>query len=315
MQKKLIYTTLIFMISIFFFGCASSPPKEYKHKPSEKETKEVVQPQASRMPSDVPLTAMTFNIRVGAGTKNIRTIPHKLKDSPKNLEFIAQAIKSVDPDVVGLQEVQGDDQAKSLSKLLNMNYVYKRYGSHPVENWFGVAILSKHRIKTSKNYIIAGWGTAQERTLLECTIDVKGREVTIFAAHIHHKVNREKQFKKILKQISKSNNPVILMGDLNTVPESPEIQPLKESLSDTCEAVTNENSDFVKTNGTAHPKMIQAMGRLIQKLFKTPYHDHFRVDYVFCDKQSFRVIDVGLTNKQYWNASDHLAYFARLELI
>ena len=151
--------------------------------------------------------------------------------------------------------------------------------------------------------------------MLECTIDVKGREVIIFATHIHHKVNREKQFKKILKQISKSNNPVILMGDLNTVPESPEIQPLKESLSDTCEAVTNENSDFVKTNGTAHPKMIQAMGRLIQKLFKTPYHDHFRVDYVFCDKQSFRVIDVGLTNKQYWNASDHLAYFARLELI
>jgi len=313
MQKKLIYSALMFMISIFFFGCASTPPKGYKEKASEKETKEMI--QDSKTASDMPFTAMTFNIRVGAGIRNIRTIPHKLKDSPKNLEFIAQAIKSVDPDVVGLQEVQGDDQAKSLAKLLNMNYVYKRYGSHPDENWFGVAILSKHRIKTSKNYSIAGWRTAKERTLLKCTIDVKGREVTIFATHIHHMVNREKQFKKILKQISKSKNPVILMGDLNTVPESPEIERLKESLRDTCEAITNENSDFVRTNGTAHPKIIQVLGMLLQKLFKTPYNDHFRIDYIFCDPKSFRVIDVGLTSREYWDASDHLGYFARLELI
>ena len=312
MQKKLIYTTLIFVISIFFFGCVSSPPKEYKQKPPEKESKEVFQLQDIKTPSDVPLTVMTFNIRVGAGIKMFGTIPHLLKNSPKNLDFIAQAIKSVDPDVVGLQEVQGDNQAKSLAKLLNMNYVYKRYGSHQVENWFGVAILSKHKITNSKNYSIAGLGSAQERTLLECTIDVKGRETTFFVTHIHHKVNRDKQFKKVLKKILKSKNPVILMGDLNTVPESPEIQPLKETLRDTCEAVTNENSDFIQNNGTAHPKF---SGSALQRLFNTPYHDHFRIDYIFCDPRSFRVIDVGLTNKEYWNASDHLAYFARLELI
>ena len=110
-------------------------------------------------------------------------------------------------------------------------------------------------------------------------------------------------------------NPIIFLGDLNTAPENPKIQLFKERLIDTCEAIKNENSNFVKTKGTLHPKIIQIAGRRIKELFNTPYHDHFRVDYIFCDEKLFHVIDVGLTTREYWNASDHLAYYAHLELI
>ena len=51
------------MVSIFFFGCASTPEKEYQEKPSEKVVKKGVQLQDRKTPSDVTLTVMTFNIK------------------------------------------------------------------------------------------------------------------------------------------------------------------------------------------------------------------------------------------------------------
>jgi len=285
MRKRLIYTILIFWVSLLFFGLAHSP--------------------ISEAASDVTLTVMTFNIRVGSGMINPGTSPHKLKDSPKVLDLVAQAIKSVSPDAVGLQEVQGDDQAKTLAEALDMNYVYKRHGWDEDARWWGVAFLSKHNIIKSKSYTVYSGGdmSGRARILLACTIALKGKKITFFNTHFKDKGNAlKKEPKYTIKKISKCKNPVILMGDLNAVPEDPRLKPIKEVLKDSCEAVANENSAFIKTNGTFQSP-------------NDPKYDHWRIDYIFYDPKSFRVMEVGLIDKQYWDASDHIGYFCRMELL
>ena len=317
MHKKVICPTLIFLISIFFFGCATSSTKESKSKLSEQETKKVVPIQNNKTSSKVPFTIMTFNIRVGAGITNLKTHPYKLEGSSDNLDFIAKAIKSVDPDVIGLQEVRGKDQAQKLAESLNMNYIYRRHGSHPAAKWWGIAILSKHRIIDAENYGIIGRGSNRkfERILLKCTIEIKGRKITVFNTHVSHLSDQKTQINNILKRIKDSQNPVIVMGDSNIVPESPTIKPLKVNLIDACEKVISENADFIKINGTLHPDLVRERGAEAKNFWKTSYEDHFRIDYIFCEPKSIRVVDVGLTDKEYWDASDHIGYFARLELI
>ena len=51
------------------------------------------------------LRFITYNISVGGGTENPFTSVSNLPSSRKKLERIALAIKSVDPDVVALQEL------------------------------------------------------------------------------------------------------------------------------------------------------------------------------------------------------------------
>jgi len=255
--------------------------------------------------SDKNLVVMTFNIRVGVGMIKPGTPPHNLKNSPKILDSIAQAIKSVDPDIVGLQEVQGENQAKILAETLSMNYSYSRHGNNKDASWWGVAILSKYEIINSKNYTVYSGGQKpwRARTIIECTIKVNDKNISFFNTHFQHQGDAlKKEPKNAIEKISESKNPVILMGDLNMQPDDSNLKPIKDALKDSCEAISNENSNFAKTNGTFQSP-------------NDPKYDHWRIDYIFYDPKTIRIIDVGLVDKKYWDTSDHIGYFATIELI
>ena len=250
------------------------------------------------------ITVMTYNIRIGVGMVKPGTPPAKLKKSPKILNEIANAIKSVNPDVVGLQEVYGKSMAKELSKLLGMEYSYRRHGDNEHAAWWGVAILSKHKILKTKSYSVFSGGSKpyRARTLLMSNIDFKGKTISLYNTHYQDKNGAlKKEPKYTMKKISKSKNPVILMGDLNMLPDDPLFKPITDKLKDSCEAVNNENSAFIKTNGTFQSP-------------NDPKYDHWRIDYIFYDPESFQVLDVGLLDKGHWNASDHIGYFSRIKL-
>jgi len=97
------------------------------------------------------ITIMTFNIRAGGGTENLDLSPKYVKATKDKLENLVAAIKSIDPDVVGLQEVRGYNQAKYFAEKLNMNFVY---GAHGASNWWGLTILSKFKINAAKVKLI-----------------------------------------------------------------------------------------------------------------------------------------------------------------
>ena len=84
--------------------------------------------------------------------------------------------------------------------------------------------------------------------------------------------------------------------------EDPNFEPIKAGLKDTLEAVEDEKAAFIKTQGTFQSP-------------NDPKYDHWRIDYIFYDPKSFRVTEIGLLEKDYWNTSDHIGYFSRLELM
>ena len=242
------------------------------------------------------LAFMTFNIRVGGGIENPGMNPVELKSSREKIEKIALAIKSIDPDVLALQEVKGSYQAKQLAKRLNLNYAYKAHS-----DFWGLAILSKHKILKTKSKKIckgckvklpSGRLVDDPRIGLVSVIDINGKQITFINVHYHLGVY-EQQVEATMKLLKDINGPVVLMGDLNREQFHSEMRPIQDKLNDTCLAVATESSEYVKKAGT---KIGGAS-------------DGRRIDYIFVNSESFEVKDVGIV-KQYRDASDHYAYFA-----
>jgi endonuclease/exonuclease/phosphatase family metal-dependent hydrolase len=242
------------------------------------------------------LVFMTFNIRVGGGIENPGYHPGKLKSSKEKIEKIALAIKSIDPDVVALQEVKEAGQAKQLAKRLNLNYVYMAH-----KEFWGLAMLSKHKILKAKSKKIckgckvkvpSGRTFEDPRIAIVSVIDINGKKITFINVHYHLGVYEE-QVKETMKLLKRIKGPVVLMGDLNREQDDLEMKPIQDRFNDTCLAVDTENSEYVKKTGT------MVVGRSVVR----------RIDYIFVDSESFEVKDVGIV-KEYRDASDHYAYFA-----
>ncbi|KKK86220.1 hypothetical protein LCGC14_2765420, partial [marine sediment metagenome] len=230
------------------------------------------------------LKLMTFNIRMGGGIENPGMNPGKLKSSKEKIEKIALAIKSIDPDVVALQEVKGSYQAKQLAKRLNLNYAYLAHK----ESW-GLAMLSKHKILKAKSKKIckgckiklsSGKIYTDPRIALVAVIDRNGTKITLVNVHYHLGVY-EQQVKATMKILEDINGSVVLMGDLNREQFHSEIKPIQDKLNDTCLTVGTEACEDVKKTGT------KIGGR----------SDGRRIDYIFVDPESFEVEDVGLVEE------------------
>lgn len=229
-------------------------------------------------------TVMTYNIRVGCGGENWEVSPHLCKSSKKNLLQIAEAIRSIDPDVIGLQEVKGGSQARFLGEKLNLNYAYRH---HP-NGWWGLAILSKFKILESHAHTIHR-GPQDPRIGLQCVISVGGNPLNFLNVH-YHLGEYESQVAASVRAMDRMSGPIFLVGDLNRPPWYRELKPIKNRLIDTCLALSNEKSRLIDQAGTGHG----------------------RIDYVFADPKSFEVVDVGLVLGEHVWTSDHLAYFARV---
>lgn len=230
-----------------------------------------------------PLTVMTYNIRVGYGGKDTGINPWKLRRQKKSLPPIVAAIKSIDPHVVGLQEVLSAGQAAQLARALNMNYVY---AAHPPPNdWWGLAILSKFKVLETKTATI-GSG----RGALISTLDIDGRRVTVVNVHKDHTVTDGSSLKAILKTVENIQAPLILLGDFNISPPEPRAKMVTARFVDTAVAAQTESAEAARFEGT--------------------HWEGDRIDYVFVREQEFAVRDAGLTPEEHWDASDHLAYYA-----
>ena len=229
------------------------------------------------------LTFMTFNIRAGGGIENPGMSPYDVTSSRENLEKIASAIKSVDPDVIALQEVRGYNQAKFIAETLNLNYAYSSHGGY--KDWWGLAVLSKFRIIKVKSKMIHY--DPDPRVGQASTIEINGEPITFVNVH-YHLGEYEQQVKATVRLLKNAIGPIVLMGDLNLYISDPKMKPIRKALVDTCLAINTDGSKSVKSIGTGFG----------------------RIDYIFVDTKSFEVKDVGLVARKHWSASDHIAYFA-----
>jgi endonuclease/exonuclease/phosphatase family metal-dependent hydrolase len=238
------------------------------------------------------LTVMSYNIRVGYGGKDHGVDPYTLSMRKENLPPIVAAIQSIDPDIVGLQEVRGSGQARRLAKAMDMNYAYTWHdtgSSRP--SWWGVAILSKYPILKAKGIQISS-GRGNTKSALICTVDIGGQPATFFSIHKDKDLKDGSSFKAIMRAVDKIENPIVLIGDLNMYPDDWRMKLLQPRFIDTAMAVDTESAKNARYTGT-----FLGIGR---------------IDYVLVDSRYFEVQDSGIIARELWDASDHLAYYARI---
>jgi endonuclease/exonuclease/phosphatase family metal-dependent hydrolase len=233
------------------------------------------------------LKLLTYNIRVGAGIDHQFTPVKHLSESKKNLKSIAEAIRSIDPDVIALQEVKGAHQAAFLANLLHMNYAYSSHNRKGLE--WGLALLTRFTILDTRSEPIHN-GRDQRIGGIYCLDTPQGRIVCI---NIHYYLSHyAAQVRNTTAILDRIPLPVILMGDLNFSRHFGAMNPLLEKLIDTCTAIDTPISRQVKQIGTVSGPFAH------------------RIDYILVDPAFFEVDAVGLIPEKYWHISDHKAYFA-----
>lgn len=179
---------------------------------------------------------MSYNIHHGQGA-----------DGKLDLDRIAGVIHSEKAEVIGLQEVdrfwrRSDfvDQVDYLAEDLDMHAAYGANldlspddPSQP-RRQYGTAILSKYPIIESKNTLLPKLGTSEQRGLLEALIKVKGAPIRFYDTHLQHNNSAERalQVRAIMEHTGDVEEPQVLVGDLNALPDAPELAPLYERYND-----------------------------------------------------------------------------------
>lgn len=140
------------------------------------------------------------------------------------LPDITDFIKSVDPDIVGLIEVDTGsirsrkvNQAEKIAKDLGMNTSYEtKYGENsfnqilPIVRKQGNAFMAARRVHGEKFHY---FDTGIKRLIIELEL----KDYAIFLVHLSLKYrHRHLQLRHLYDLIHKTKKPVIVAGDFNT---------------------------------------------------------------------------------------------------
>lgn len=155
------------------------------------------------IPPTKPTRAMLMNIYAGNG----------------NTDQVLETIRTVDPDILLLEEVT-PKWAKAL-KVLNTTYAYRI--SEPRADCFGIMLLTKYPLEREKVIEIGSAGVPSIRA----DVHLPGGVISIIGTHPMPPIGsdyarqRNTQLAALPAFIQEQNNPVLLIGDLNTTPWSP----------------------------------------------------------------------------------------------
>lgn len=147
---------------------------------------------------------------------------------------IEATIRSLDPDVVCLQEVWGDADGSSSASRLAGSLGYEHAFAHRLELdgvLFGNAILSRWPITSSEHWPLPARHDAEERrTLLFAELDGPRGRIQVFNTHLNwrfdHSDVRQEQVAYICERVESKRPrdfPPILCGDMNAPPDSTEM--------------------------------------------------------------------------------------------
>ncbi|SDZ78465.1 Metal-dependent hydrolase, endonuclease/exonuclease/phosphatase family [Thalassobacillus cyri] len=224
----------------------------------------------------VKVKVMSYNIHHAEGV-----------DGELDLGRIAEVIKESKADVIGLQEVDNhwssrsdfQDQAKQLAERLDMFYAYganldiESSDEDEPNRQYGTAILSSYPILESENHFLPKIGDTEQRGLLEARINVKGTHINVFNTHLALTTEeRNLQVEEIIDIANEADGPNVIMGDLNALPDSEELQPLyhhyQDAFADQPEAYTypaadpTKRIDYIFTSNALKPSQSVVMDTL-----------------------------------------------------
>ncbi|MGW6199356.1 glycoside hydrolase family 3 N-terminal domain-containing protein [Kribbella sp. NPDC055110] len=193
------------------------------------------------------LTVASYNIHAGAGEDNVF-----------DLDRTAQAIKALNADIVGLQEVDvhwGDrsqwlDTIAELAAKLGMYPAFAPiYDLDPPaagqpRRQYGVGVLSRFPLVRTENHPITRLSTQDPNPVpapapgfLEVEVDVRGRRVHVYSTHLDYRGDptvRTMQVADTVKILTQDRRQdlQILVGDFNAEAGAPELAGLWTRLTD-----------------------------------------------------------------------------------
>ena len=204
---------------------------------------------------------LLYNIRyaVGGGASMHVPIPGAgyVLGNQAVLPEITQFIKSIDPDVVGLIEVdtgsirsRNVNQAESIAADLGMNTSYEtKYGERsinqmlPIVRKQGNAFMAAPRVHGERFHY---FDTGIKRLIIELEMD----DFAIFLVHLSLKYrHRHLQLRRLYDLIEETEKPVIVAGDFNTFWGENEIYLFMKAAG-----LTSANVDSVPTYPSRAPR-------------------------------------------------------------
>ena len=243
-----------------------------------------LQAQESKSSEPVKLKILCYNLRFG---------------ELASLEELAGFIKSQNPDIVALQEVDvktnrpraphqnGKDFITELGFRTGMLTAYAKTIPHE-GGYYGIGILSKYPfVETRRIMLPYPEGSKEQRAMLYSVIELKnGQLLSFVCTHLDYTISSVRQVQvKALNEALKGNQyPMIVCGDFNATPDSPEIN---IGMSEWLQATTLD--------------------------FTIPANDpKSKIDYIFCyPAKKWKVISAETPRVPF---SDHLPVNAQLEI-
>ena len=167
-------------------------------------------------PAKKTLRVMTYNIHVGVGM-----------DKKLDLQRIADVINREKPDLVGLQEVdrgvkrtEGKDEIAELAAMTRMNFAFAPNLDYQGGK-YGVAILSGLPIKATVHRMFENRRESERRGMLSAEIEFDGKLINFATTHLDYQFEDGRLFEteQLLKFLADVKGPLIVVADLNDVPE------------------------------------------------------------------------------------------------
>jgi endonuclease/exonuclease/phosphatase family metal-dependent hydrolase len=169
-----------------------------------------------------------YNIRYATGTGAAFHLPVPgagyLRSNPRVLDGITQFIKSRDPDIVGLIEVDTGsirtglvNQAHVIAKSLGHYSTYQcKYGASSINTLVPIvrkqanAFLAAPRVEGERFHY---FDTGIKRLIIELELD----RMCVFLVHLSLKFrHRHAQLRHLFELVKRSTKPVMVAGDFNT---------------------------------------------------------------------------------------------------
>lgn len=192
------------------------------------------------------LSVMCYNIKVGVGGGKKRLF------AEEGLDKVAEIVEKYNPDILLVQEIEmGAKRSQFLDEpqFLKTKLGFESYAFAPAiqsGTWsYGVAIFLKNgKVLSEKKHLLfkpdyskthpdyPGY-YSEQRTLLEVAAKIQGKNISLFSTHLGLTSDqRKKQVETILGVIKEKKGLVILGGDFNAEPDTPERTLLKTKLTD-----------------------------------------------------------------------------------
>ncbi len=187
---------------------------------------------------EVVLRTMTYNTYSGRNA---------------GIEAIADVIRRNEPDLVALQEIErftelnADNTPALLAELTGMKYYAFIYALDIRSGGdYGNVILSKYPILEKHTYRLGVPGKDYMRSFGYVRICKDGHELCFAATHLDHKADdslRIVQVNEILRLTENIGTPLIVGGDMNSVPEGAAVQLLKSrfEIGNSCQEPTTSD--------------------------------------------------------------------------